>query len=60
MIGDGALPHYGTEQIIETYYNARLLPSLTVGADFQRVINPAYNRDRGPVSIFAMRIHWAI
>ena len=60
LIGDGALPNYGAEQIIETYYNARLLPSLTVGADFQRVINPAYNRDRGPVSIFAMRIHWAI
>jgi hypothetical protein len=25
--------------------------------DYQRINNPAYNRDRGPVSIFAVRVH---
>jgi high affinity Mn2+ porin len=25
--------------------------------DYQYVINPAYNTDRGPVSIFAVRLH---
>ena len=29
----------------------------TVGADYQYVTNPAYNRDRGPVSIFSLRLH---
>lgn len=60
LIGDGALPHYGSEQVVEIYYNAQLLPTLTLGADFQRITNPAYNRDRGPVSVMAVRIHWAI
>ncbi len=25
--------------------------------DYQYVVNPAYNPDRGPVSAFAVRIH---
>jgi high affinity Mn2+ porin len=25
--------------------------------DYQLVVNPAYNRDRGPVSVFGFRIH---
>jgi high affinity Mn2+ porin len=28
-----------------------------VTADYQFVVNPAYNRDRGPVSIFGLRLH---
>jgi high affinity Mn2+ porin len=60
LIGDGSLLRYGLEKIFETYYSARLLPRLTISGDFQRVISPAYNRDRGPVSIFAIRLHWAV
>jgi hypothetical protein len=26
--------------------------------DFQEVVNPAYNRDRGPVSVYSLRVHW--
>jgi hypothetical protein len=26
-------------------------------ANFQHIVDPAYNRDRGPVSIFALRVH---
>jgi len=59
LIGDGALPHYGSEQIVEVYYNAQLLPTLALGADFQRIVNPAYNQDRGPVSVWAVRLHWS-
>jgi high affinity Mn2+ porin len=57
LIGDGKLPDYGFEKIVETYYAARLTGYLTVSADFQYVVNPAYNADRGPVSIFGLRIH---
>jgi high affinity Mn2+ porin len=28
-----------------------------VSVDYQWVRNPAYNTDRGPVSIFALRVH---
>ena len=53
LVGDGKLPHPGLEQIIETYY---LFPVLkwNVTIDYQFVVNPAYNRDRGPVSIIAV------
>ena len=30
---------------------------LTLTADYQRVVNPAYNQDRGPVSVYSLRIH---
>jgi len=57
LIGDGRLPRYGTEDIFEAYYSAGLTQWLSVSADYQFVANPAYNRDRGPVSAMALRIH---
>jgi high affinity Mn2+ porin len=57
LIGDGRLPHYRTEEIVETYYALRVTEHLKVSADYQYVANPAYNRDRGPVSIFSVRVH---
>lgn len=57
LIGDGSLAHYGTEDIVELYYNASLTRWLSATADYQFVANPAYNRDRGPVSILGARIH---
>ncbi len=56
-VGDGAL-NYGTEQLIETYYSVRLLAPLALSFDYQFFRNPAYNRDRGPVSVLALRLHW--
>ena len=56
LIGDGQLPHPGLEQIIETYYQFPLY-AWKVMFDYQFVANPAYNRDRGPVSIGAIRLH---
>jgi high affinity Mn2+ porin len=57
LIGDGKLPHPAAEQIIETYYSAALLRRADFSLDYQWVRNPGYNRDRGPVSVFAVRIH---
>jgi high affinity Mn2+ porin len=57
LVGDGQLPHPGTEDIVETYYDAALGKFLHLAVDYQFVVNPAYNRDRGPVSIFAARLH---
>jgi hypothetical protein len=54
LIGDGMLPHPGPEQIIETYYAFPLRAS-TVTFDYQFIINPAYNRDRGPISVIGAR-----
>ena len=57
LIGDGTLPHPGAEQILETYYSVAALPWAHVSLDYQWVKNPGYNTDRGPVSIFAVRVN---
>ena len=55
LVGDGQLPHPGLEKIIETYYRIPLGP-WQVTADYQLIVNPAYNRDRGPVSVVSARL----
>ena len=59
LIGDGSLPNYAVEQIIEAYYSYAITQSLKVGFDYQLIVNPGYNADRGPVNVFAGRIHTA-
>ncbi|TXJ14047.1 MAG: cell envelope biogenesis protein OmpA [Afipia sp.] len=56
LIGDGRL-NYGNERILETYYALALNKAFTFTADYQLIVNPAYNADRGPVSIFSGRLH---
>lgn len=56
LIGDGQL-NYRPEQIFETYYAYAVDKNFTVTADYQLITNPAYNADRGPVSIFSGRLH---
>ncbi len=57
LVGDGRLPHPGPEQILETYYKAALLPFAQLTLDYQWISHPGYNLDRGPVSVFAIRVH---
>jgi high affinity Mn2+ porin len=56
LIGDGRL-NYRPEQILETYYAYAIDKNFTLTADYQLITNPAYNADRGPVSIFSGRLH---
>jgi high affinity Mn2+ porin len=56
LIGDGRL-NYRPEQILETYYAFAVDKNFTFTADYQLITNPAYNADRGPVSIFSGRLH---
>jgi len=56
LIGDGHL-RYAPETIWESYYSARLFPGFFASFDLQRVWNPAYNQDRGPVWISSIRLH---
>jgi high affinity Mn2+ porin len=58
LIGDGMLPHPGPEQILETYYSYALSASTHLTADYQFIVNPGYNEDRGPVNVFSARMHW--
>ncbi len=57
LIGDGQLPHYQTERILETYYSLKATSFAHVSLDYQYVQNPAYDRVRGPVSVVGVRLH---
>lgn len=56
IIGDGAL-NYGNEFIIETNYLFQATKNLWFTPDYQFVLNPAYNKDRGPVHVVGLRLH---
>ena len=56
LVGDGAL-NYRRERVLETYYSLALSKAFTLTADYQLIVNPAYNADRGPISIFSGRLH---
>jgi high affinity Mn2+ porin len=57
LVGDGKL-HYGLENVIETYYNSEVFKGVNVTLDYQLVVNPAYNQDRGPINVFMARLHF--
>ena len=57
FLGDGALS-YRREDAIESYYSLNLAKEIWVSAHVQRVFNPAYNADRGPVSVVSTRLHY--
>ena len=59
FLGDGTL-RYGHERMAEAYYSAELGAGFTLTADVQRVANPGYNKDRGPASFYALRLHWEV
>lgn len=56
ILGDGTL-RYGEETILETYYRQSLEKHLSLTPDFQFVVNPGFNRDRGPASVLGLRLH---
>ncbi len=56
FIGDGGL-RYRPEALFEGYYSWNLLKGLWLTADYQRIHNPAYNADRGPVNFYNLRVH---
>jgi high affinity Mn2+ porin len=57
LAGDGAL-NYGWEETLETYYDFQVCKYVNFSLDYQFINNPAFNRDRGPVSVFGARLHW--
>ena len=56
FIGDGAL-RYRPEQVLEAFYKLQVVKGVTVSLNGQRILNPAYNADRGPVNLIATRLH---
>jgi high affinity Mn2+ porin len=55
LAGDGKLPHYGLENVVEAYYSFEVHKGLNVTFDYQLAANPAFNEDRGPINILTAR-----
>ncbi|AZG12204.1 high affinity Mn2+ porin [Cupriavidus metallidurans] len=56
FLGDGAL-NYGQERVLEVFYSFQPTKRLWISPDFQYIQHPGYNRDRGPVTIYGVRLH---
>jgi high affinity Mn2+ porin len=56
LLGDGRL-NYGAEVIADLYYSFRINDFLTLSGFYQPIVDPGYNRDRGPVHVFTGRLH---
>jgi high affinity Mn2+ porin len=56
LIGDGRL-NYRPEQVLETFYAIKIINRVILTLDYQFLRNLADNADRGPISIFTVRLH---
>jgi hypothetical protein len=56
LLGDGHL-NYGRENIIESYYTVHAWRGIYLAPGLQRINDPGYNRDRGPVLVPSFRAH---
>jgi high affinity Mn2+ porin len=56
LLGDGHL-NYGRENILETYYTVHIWRGIYLAPGLQHIVNPGYNRDRGPVLVPSFRAH---
>ena len=56
FVGDGYL-HKATESVLDVFYSVNLLSALWLTADYQHLVNPGFNADRGPVNILSGRVH---
>jgi high affinity Mn2+ porin len=57
LLGDGRL-RYGRETVLESYTTYNFPKGVSASVDLQFIANPGYNRDRGPVWVPAIRLHW--
>ena len=56
FLGDGRLD-YRPETLVEAFYSFALAPRAWASFNVQRIENPGYNADRGPVSVYGVRLH---
>lgn len=57
IIGDGKL-NYSPEMVAELYYKINAFQKkFWLTPDYQFILHPAYNADRGPVNVFSIRVH---
>jgi hypothetical protein len=56
FIGDGAITK-GPETSLDLFYSVNFRKAFWLSGDYQHIVNPGFNRDRGPVNVFSIRVH---
>jgi len=56
FVGDGKI-NPGSEGALDVFYSLNFHKSFWLAGDYQHVTNPGFNADRGPVSLFLVKIH---
>ncbi len=56
FVGDGKLSP-GAEMVAEVFYSFNAANAVWLSADYQRIWNPGFNTDRGPVDVIGGRVH---
>ncbi|MGA8212907.1 MAG: carbohydrate porin [Candidatus Sulfotelmatobacter sp.] len=56
LLGDSKL-NYGRENIVESYYTVHAWRGIYLAPGLQHIVDPGYNRDRGPVLVPSFRAH---
>jgi high affinity Mn2+ porin len=59
MLGDSNL-NYSLENLTELYYSLVISKNIILSGAYQFIKNPGYNKDRGPVNVFSIRVHTII
>jgi hypothetical protein len=56
FIGDGYITQ-APEKAVELFYRVNLIGAVYLTADYQHLMNPAFNSDRGPVNVYGLKTH---
>jgi len=56
FIGDGSIKA-AMESAVDVFYSVSIEKAFWLTGDYQHIVNPAFNADRGPVNVFGLRIH---
>jgi high affinity Mn2+ porin len=56
FIGDGSIKA-AMESAVDVFYSVNIEKAFWLTGDYQHIVNPAFNADRGPVNVFGLRIH---
>jgi high affinity Mn2+ porin len=56
MLGDGAL-RASTENVLDVFYRIAVTSFADLSGELERYWNPGFNLDRGPVTVYGLRVH---
>lgn len=56
FVGDGRI-NSAAETALDAFYSFNYHKVFWLSGDYQHIANPAFNKDRGPVNVFSIKVH---